>query len=197
MQSFKLTLWQRKRLRRQLCQTKDAAVLRRTLAILECDRGETVARTAQRLGVTARSIYRWLASFASTADLSSLAPAPRSGRPALWGEDATAVLQGFLASTPLDQDYLASDWTVPLLASALERAVGRRFAPNTIREHLHRLGYVWKRPRYVLAPDPAREKKTPDPAQTESFTPAQRDSGRGRNRFAAVSAIAPGLGSAR
>lgn len=25
-----------------------------------------------------------------------------------------------------------------------------------------RLGYVWRRPRYVLMPDPEREKKTPN-----------------------------------
>ena len=29
----------------------------------------------------------------------------------------------------------------------------------TIRRHLHELGYVWKRPRYVLPPDPQQEKK--------------------------------------
>ena len=30
---------------------------------------------------------------------------------------------------------------------------------TALREQLHRLGYVWKRPRYVLLPDPEREKK--------------------------------------
>src|SRR4051794_11707313 len=29
-----------------------------------------------------------------------------------------------------------------------------------MRRCLHRLGYAWKRPRYVLAPDPQREKKS-------------------------------------
>lgn len=197
MQGFKLTWHQRKRLRRQLRQTKEASVFRRTLAILEYDRGEAVARTAQRLCVTSRSVYRWLAAFSSAADLAALAPAPRSGRPPLWGEDATGALQLLLASTPLDQDYLASDWTVPLLGVALARRTGRRYAPNTIREHLHRLGYVWKRPRYVLAPDPEREKKTPDSAQTQAFAPAQRGLGRGRDRSAAVSAAALLLGATR
>jgi hypothetical protein len=33
---------------------------------------------------------------------------------------------------------------------------------RTVRRRLKDLGYVWKRFRYVLAPDPEAEKKTPD-----------------------------------
>ena len=37
-------------------------------------------------------------------------------------------------------------WTTRLLATYLERVTGRRTGIETVRIHLHRLGYVWKRP---------------------------------------------------
>jgi len=36
---------------------------------------------------------------------------------------------------------------------------GILYSSDTIRRRLHELDYVWKRPRYVLALDPEREKK--------------------------------------
>src|SRR5207302_4773834 len=36
---------------------------------------------------------------------------------------------------------------------------GRWWSDTTVRRQLHELGYVWKRPRYVLQPDPRRARK--------------------------------------
>jgi transposase len=49
-----------------------------------------------------------------------------------------------------------------LLQEELEQGTGIAFSEDAIRDELHRLGYVWKRPRYVLDPDPEVEKKTTD-----------------------------------
>jgi transposase len=54
--------------------------------------------------------------------------------------------------------YHATHWTVPLLQDQVRQNLGIQCGQVTIRRCLHRLGYVWKRPRYVLAPDPQREK---------------------------------------
>jgi hypothetical protein len=35
------------------------------------------------------------------------------------------------------------------------------------------LGYVWKRSRYVLAPDPEKEKKTANSPQNQGFAATQ------------------------
>lgn len=56
MSRLKLTHWQRRRLRRQLDTTTDARTYRRTLAVLELDRGRPVADIAAMLGVTRQRV---------------------------------------------------------------------------------------------------------------------------------------------
>src|SRR5262249_1730947 len=56
------------------------------------------------------------------------------------------------------------------------------------------LGYVWKRPRYVLDPDPELEKKTADPPHHPAAATPDRAAGRGRDRSAALPAAAGRLG---
>jgi hypothetical protein len=55
--------------------------------------------------------------------------------------------------------YQATGWTVPLLQSHLAHWDLTDFSDASLRRQLHALGYVWKRPRYVLAPDPRRAAK--------------------------------------
>jgi transposase len=59
--------------------------------------------------------------------------------------------------------YLGMNWTVPLLQEYLYDQAGCWLSEDSIRRQLQRLGYVWKRYRYVLPPDPEREKKTRHP----------------------------------
>src|SRR5208337_1209232 len=51
------------------------------------------------------------------------------------------------------------EWTVPLLQQHLTRWNGRSWSETTLCRQLSGLGYVWKRPRYVLQPDPYRSRK--------------------------------------
>jgi transposase len=70
-----------------------------------------------------------------------------------------AVLEGVLASDPQAHGHRATGWTVALLRVELANA-GVVVADRTVRRALHRLGYRWKRPRYVLGrPDPAYAEK--------------------------------------
>jgi transposase len=62
MDSLILTPWQRRHLERQLKTTPDARLYRRTLAVLEVDRGKPIAEVARTLGVTPRSVYSWIAT---------------------------------------------------------------------------------------------------------------------------------------
>lgn len=190
MSGLKLTSTQRQRLQEQLRQTHDAERLRRTLAILDFSRGESVARIAGRLGVTRRSVYSWIAAYNAWPHPVALATEPRSGRPPLWTEQTQQALRILMNGSPQNWRYPATEWTVPLLAEALESLVARRFSRNTIRWGLRQLDYVWKRPRLSLAPDPEREKKTPHSEGTTQSRPAWRYSGTGRNRPADVSAVA-------
>jgi transposase len=73
-----------------------------------------------------------------------------------------ALLPTLLGQTPDQLGYFAVNWTVPLLQEQIEHGTGQRLSEDTIRRELDRLGYAWKRGRYVLDPDPEREKKTAD-----------------------------------
>jgi transposase len=198
MSQLHLTTWQRSQLRRQLTGARDARLYRRTLAVLEFDRGRSVANLAEMLGVARQSIYNWVAAYTTAHDPTVLADAERSGRPPLLTEDIEGRLRQLLDCSPQDLDYPATTWTVPLLQEQLQRETGQRPSDDTIRRKLHRLDYVWKRPRYILDPDPELrgKKETPLPAD-QAVAAAKRGAGRGRDRSVVVSAVESGLGTAR
>jgi transposase len=156
---FHLTPQQRYRLRRVRDRTDDADILRRTLALLQLDQGHSVATIAAELGVTRQSVYNWL-------DRYLLAPTPRAlddarghGHVTAWDDDLLAVLRSAVERPPGDWGHRDSEWTVELLQRHLARWDGRAWSGRTVRRQLHRLGYVWKRPRYVLQPDRYRARK--------------------------------------
>jgi transposase len=157
--NFHLTPQQRFRLRRTRDTTDDADILRRTLALLQLDQGLSVATVATELGVSRQSVYNWL-------DRYLIAPTPRALRDArghghvtAWDDDLRAVLRSTLERPPGDWGYRSWEWTVALLQQHLARWDGRVWSQRTVRRQLHQLGYVWKRPRYVLLPDRYRARK--------------------------------------
>ena len=177
MSHLTLTPWQRRRLQRQLHQAQDASLYRRTLAVLELARGRPAAVIAAALGVSRQSIYNWAQAYAGAHDPSALADAPRPGRPALCGDEARALLRALMAVAPDQLGYPAVNWTVPLLRQEFAEGAGLRLSDDTVRRALRSLGYVWKRPRYVLDRDPEAEKKTADPAANPRLAAAQRAAG--------------------
>jgi transposase len=197
MSRLQLTYWQRRRLRRQLKAAGDARVLRRTLAILDFDRGRPAADIAELLGVTRQSVYNWVTSYARCPDPATLADGTREGRPRLLTDDEEGLLRLLLSCSPQWLGYAATGWALPLLQEELQRGGGVRPSDDTVRRCLRRLGYVWKRPRYVLAPDPEREKKTAHPPADSGLAQAQRGAGGGRDRPVAVPSAAGGLVVAR
>lgn len=159
MSQLNLTSWQRQRLRRQLAETRDARLFRRTLAVLEFDHGHSAADLARMLGVTRQAIYNWVEAYTQTRDPLSLEDEEGRGRYPLLDEDQMHLLEALLAISPQELGWSHVSWTIPLLHEALEIATGQRVSDDTLRRAMHRLDYVWKRPRYELNPDPEREKK--------------------------------------
>lgn len=181
MSQLQLTSWQRRQLRRQLAETRDARLYRRTLAVLEYDRGRPAAGIAHMLGVARQSVHNWVEAYRQARQPSALDDEERSGRPRLLDEDDDELLEALLAISPQDLGYPDTHWTVPRLQEALEASTGRRPSDDTLRRALRRLRYLWKRPRYALEPDPEREKKMPDPAADSRPAPAQRHPGARRD----------------
>jgi transposase len=161
MKGWYWTVAQRQALQRVLTQTRDVALFRRALALLLVDQGQTVTEVAESLQVGRSSVHRWMQHFAASPRSAALADHRGQGRPSHWNEDLSGWVETTLARRPSELGYPANRWTVPLLQAFLavyhpEQAVSL----STLRRHLREAGYVWKRFRYVLAPDPEAEKKT-------------------------------------
>lgn len=166
MSDFSLTLSQQRRLELQLRTTQDAGVFRRTLAVLEAAGGRPVAEIARLLRTSRPSIYHWVEGFRSSPDPGSLQDRRGGNHPTLWTDELQALLAASLEEPPDRLGYQAVEWTAPLLREHLALWSGTRPSLRSIRRQLHQQGYVWKRPRYVLVPDPEAEKKRPDPPGT-------------------------------
>src|SRR5688500_2946610 len=102
MSRLKLKHWQRRRLRQQLKATSDARTFRRTLAVLELDRGRSAADIAAMLGVTRQSVHNWAATFARDPDTTVLRDQDRSGRPPLLVEQFGGLLPSLMGRSPQD-----------------------------------------------------------------------------------------------
>src|SRR4051812_23733799 len=195
MKGLLLTAAQHRSLESQLWQTGDTALARRILALLELDQGRPVSEVARLVRADRRRVQRWRSRYLAGGGLAALRQQPGQGRPSVWNADLAGQLQAALAHRPDELGQLAMNWTVPLLQAALPGEPALSAA--TLRRRLHTLGYVWKRFRYVLAPDPEREKKTQNPPANPRFARAGRPPGPGRNGPAALSALAGRLGSPR
>jgi transposase len=197
MSTIQLTSSQRRELRNQLRSTEDVGYYRRLLAVLELSRGKSMAEVADLLCVTRQTVYNWVRCFAAHPHPATLQDHCGKGRPSAWDEQLEALLLACLEQHPMDLGYAGMNWTVSLFQEHLFRCSGRWLSDDTIRRLLDRLGFVWKRFRYKLPPDPEREKKTRDSTAVARFAATEREAGRGRDGSAAVPALACRLDAAR
>src|SRR5438876_3923734 len=137
MSRLNLTTWQRQRLHRQLKETSNARLLRRTLAVLEFDQGRTAADVARMLGVTRQSVYNWVGAYTQGHDPQALRDQEGPGRRRALDEDDEHLLEALLGLSPQDLGCPHASWTVPLLQEFLEVASGRQVSDDTLRRALH------------------------------------------------------------
>jgi transposase len=115
--------------------------------------GREAGEVARVLGCSVSSVYYWAADWREQ-KAAGLAEGPHEGRSRRLDATAEALLEQVLAADPQAHGYAATDWTVPLLRTELDKQ-GYELSERTLRRTLHRLGYQWKRPKYVLGrPDP-------------------------------------------
>ena len=70
------------------------------------------------------------------------------------------VVRWLLQFTPRDFGFFRARWSCGLLAMLLWEQHRLRLSPETIRRGLHRMEFVWRRPRPVVGPsDPEHERK--------------------------------------
>lgn len=117
--------------------------------------GREASEVAEALGCSASSVYDWADDW-RCGGLAALTARPHGGgRPRRLDPDAEAEVERLLGDDPQAHGFAATDWTVPLLRTAVA-AQDHAVSERTLRRTLHRLGYRWKRPKYLLGrPDPA------------------------------------------
>jgi transposase len=151
--------------------------MRRILALLELDRGAPLAQVAADLGVTRQTVYNWIERFEAGGGANALRERAGRGRLRRLSDAEQRFLVWSLDQPPEALGYASVGWTTALLREHLATWMGVRVSDATLRRELHRLDYVWKRPRYVLQPDPDREKKTQDPPRNPASSGTERGAG--------------------
>jgi transposase len=126
---------------------------KRAQALLLRADGLTVEAVARTLGCSPASVYGWTAAWRQHG-VAGLREGDHGGGQIKLDGVAEGMLQRLLATDPQAHGHQATGWTVPLLQGELAQ-VGYGVGARTVRRALHRLGYRWKRPQYVLGrPDP-------------------------------------------
>ena len=131
---------------------------RRYRAVLLLGEGQAPAAVAHTLRCSRASVYAWAARWRQHG-VAGLREGDHGGGQTKLDAAGASALAGLLAGDPQAHGHQATGWTVALLRTELAQ-VGYQVSPRTIRRTLHRRGYRWKRPRYVLGrPDPAYAEK--------------------------------------
>jgi transposase len=127
---------------------------KRYQAVLLRADGMPLAVVAQTLGCSRVSVSNWTRAWRA-AGVAGVREGVHPGAVRRLDAQGEQRLAELLTSDPQAAGYAATGWTVPLLQTELAKG-GWHASGRTIRRTLHRLGWVWKRPRFVLGrPDPA------------------------------------------
>jgi len=158
MRRVEMTAAQRAELETAQRQSKHVRHWKRYQAVLLRGDGMPAAVVAQTLGCSRASVSNWTTAWRAA----GVVGVREGGHPGAARRLDTAGEQRLLevvTSDPQAAGYASTGWTVPLLRTELARG-GWRASGRTIRRTLHRLGWVWKRPRLVLGrPDPGYQAK--------------------------------------
>lgn len=138
----------------RMTQQEVGRVAERARMILLSADGFTVGRIQEVFGVTDDTVYKWLDRFEAEGP-DGLHDRERSGRPPEIDGEALKELERLVETSPLDEGYDFTTWTTPLLGAHLKERFGIDVSDDTVRQALHRLAFVWRRPRWhVESEDP-------------------------------------------
>lgn len=149
----RLTDQERAAVRNALRQARRTREWRRLRAVLLWDAEVSVARIAEMLQVSDSSVYNWLAAWRREG-VAGLAEAVHPGPAYRLDGAGLAWLDGVLRRDPEAAGYVLTGWTIPALRTEATK-MGYHLSEHTLRRAVWRLGWRWKRPKFVLGrPDP-------------------------------------------
>jgi transposase len=127
---------------------------RRYQALLLVADDQTPEQAAAAVGASRASVYNWLVAW-QREGITGLIERPHAPPIRAHTAPLETLLAALLESDPQVHGHHATGWTVPLLHGEVTRA-GYPVSARTVRRIVRRLGWRWKRPKYVLGrPDPA------------------------------------------
>ena len=148
--------------------TAPVRVAERARIIDLATRGWRLPRIAAEVGVSERTVRRWVTRF-NAQGLAGLADAPRPGRPATYPPEAVGELIAASLSDPQALGLPFGSWTLDRLAAYLHEEKGIAIKRSRIGAILQAEGLRWRTQEtwFGERPDPAfAEKRGPSSAST-------------------------------
>jgi transposase len=134
---------------------------RRRLAVQRVRDGYTVAEVAAFLGVSERSVYRWLARARDYGDRAGLNPRPHFGPKPRLNIEQQCLVVGWLDDLPSAHGFPTEVWTAPRVAQLIEQRLGVRYHPRYLNE--------WLTDRNIRPLKPCRKAREQDPQQVRRW----------------------------
>lgn len=144
--------------RKTLLQTYRAArAARRALILVHLSEGWSYRQIMKALLVSPAMIAAVKRDFSAGGVAQVLGGESRTVVVASW---LMVVVRWLVSSTTQDFGFFRSRWSCAVLALLLWQREGIRLSPETVRRGLHRMEFVWRRPRPVVGPrDPQHAAK--------------------------------------
>lgn len=121
---------------------------RRLLAVQRVLDGYSTEEVADFLGVDARSVRRWVATFRRSGE-SGLVARPAAGRPPKLTRTQEKVIRRWLADKPTEHGFPTDLWTGPRLAHMIRLEFGVEINPKYLTVWLRHRGFTPQKPRRV------------------------------------------------
>ena len=121
---------------------------RRRLAVQRHLEGYSTHEVAEFLGISPRTVWRWLASFRDRGT-EGLAARPVPGRPRKLALIQEKIILRWLRGSPLEHGFATELWTAPRLAQLIEEEFGIRFNHRSLCAWLKGRGFTPQKPQRV------------------------------------------------
>ncbi len=154
MALFKLTSHAYTLLREIARNSTNARQVRRAQALLWLHENYSASAVAQRLGISRRTVQRWVGQDRERAEdpvLERIQEGQHTGRLPHQLSLTRKVIERIWQRDPRRYGFRALNWTVPMLRCLIHRRMHIWVSQSTVRRALRRLRYRYKRPRLVLA----------------------------------------------
>jgi transposase len=135
-------------------------IAQRAQMILLSSQRRSVPEIALIFAVKNKTVRKWIRRFDAAGPV-GLYDEYRSGRPRKLTDQVRESLVEMIQQDPERSGYLATFWTVAMLALAVAEKLGVYLSASSIRQALHTTGLAWGRPRLAMPTktDPEKAQK--------------------------------------